>query len=243
VGQLRLACTPTTMLALPNTPPGGSHGRLPPRTGSQRRWARGDQPAAGVGGGVQCRARQTACPSHSQEWRTRPAARRLPAAAAPLTVNRPRGPAAAVMALPAATALGYTPACTLLMQTAMGTLTTLLPTAAMAPLTKATWPAGIHPVAAPLSGPHPEHPSHTLRLPLPLAAGAADGVHCMWCCPQAEDCARPRAALRAAGRACHAAPGALLAAARRPHPTHHPTASCALSGHACWWNRMRSRRR
>ncbi len=39
------------------------------------------------------------------------------------------------------TTLGYTPACTLRMHTAMGTLTTLLPTAAVAPDTNAIEPA------------------------------------------------------------------------------------------------------
>jgi hypothetical protein len=53
------------------------------------------------------------------------------------TVKRPRGPAALTMLRAAAKTSGYTPACTLRMHTAMGTLTTPLPTAAAAPETKA----------------------------------------------------------------------------------------------------------
>jgi hypothetical protein len=54
-----------------------------------------------------------------------------------LTVNSPRTPAAFVMLRAACTTLGYTPACTLRMHTAMGTLTTPLPTAAAPPETNA----------------------------------------------------------------------------------------------------------
>ncbi len=43
----------------------------------------------------------------------------------------------------ASTTLGYTPACTLRMQTASGTLTTEPPAAAAAPATNATLPAAM----------------------------------------------------------------------------------------------------
>lgn len=59
-----------------------------------------------------------------------------------LTVNSPRNPAFCTTLRAAISALGYTPACTERMHTAMGTLTTLLPTAAMAPAMKATVPVG-----------------------------------------------------------------------------------------------------
>ncbi|KAI8467066.1 MAG: hypothetical protein J3K34DRAFT_431857 [Monoraphidium minutum] len=56
-------------------------------------------------------------------------------------VHSPRAPAEAVMDFAAAITLGYTPACTLRMQTAIGTLTTPLPTAATPPDTNAIWPS------------------------------------------------------------------------------------------------------
>ena len=56
-------------------------------------------------------------------------------------MKRLRTPAVSTIDWAAARALGYRPACTLLMQTARGTLTTLLPMAAPAPDTKAIPPA------------------------------------------------------------------------------------------------------
>lgn len=53
------------------------------------------------------------------------------------TVNKPRGPAAATMDLAAPSALGYTPACTDRMHTAIGTFTTDDPAAAIPPPMKA----------------------------------------------------------------------------------------------------------
>ncbi len=58
-----------------------------------------------------------------------------------LTVNRLRAPALSTMDLAAAKALGYAPAWTLRMQTARGTFTMPLPTAAPAPATNAIPPA------------------------------------------------------------------------------------------------------
>eukprot|EP00955_Chlamydomonas_euryale_P068761 360210-Chlamydomonas_euryale.AAC.19 len=56
---------------------------------------------------------------------------------------RPLGPAVATICRAALNALGYTPAWTLRMHTASGTLTNDEPAAATPPATNATWPAGI----------------------------------------------------------------------------------------------------
>ena len=75
-----------------------------------------------------------------------------------LTVKRLRTPAVSTIDWAAASALGYRPACTLLMQTARGALTTLLPMAAPAPDTKAIPPASTQRVSCPALTVDASHP-------------------------------------------------------------------------------------
>ena len=58
-------------------------------------------------------------------------------------MNKPRGPAAAVILRPAAMTFGYTPACTERMHTAAGTLTIEDPRAPIPPATNAICDTGM----------------------------------------------------------------------------------------------------